>query len=407
MRAAIMSIGSEILSGHLLDTNSQYFAQELNQLGVDIVRIVQLPDNQEHIASALRALMSIAGIVVTTGGLGPTADDLTREAIADVADEALRIDPDALRSIEHVLASRGHPMPERNRKQAWVIDSATIVPNLNGTAPGWIVELGRTTIVALPGPPRENRRMWSGPVIDRLRRRLDARIIASRTIKTIGIGESSVEDALEDIVQRTEPITATYAKSDGVHIRVTGAGDDATTVESLIETTMAEIRTRIGQHIYGVDDESLAEAIMRPIRDRQLSLALEEIGTAGGVAQLLLSDRDAAPSILQSVVRPPSDSDESDIELAARAGALRAMQQTGAALGLGIIVGINNDHPNVRSEGAVALALAMGRHCSTARRQLYAYPAEIRRRAVLWTAEFLWFEVPRLLEASAEEVASS
>ncbi|HKG24041.1 MAG TPA: molybdopterin-binding protein, partial [Thermomicrobiales bacterium] len=220
MRAHILSIGSELILGHLTDTNATFLAQELASLGIELLYVTQVGDDRARLAGTIALAADGADLVVCSGGVGPTDDDLTREAIADVMAEAPEVDPQLLTALEAFFAGRGLTMPVRNRKQAWLIPSSEALPNPVGTAPGWFVRRGNSIIVSMPGVPREMTRMWREQVVPRLKERLPARAIRTVTFRTIGIGESAAEQLLEDLVKVANPNVATYAKDDGVHVRV-------------------------------------------------------------------------------------------------------------------------------------------------------------------------------------------
>ncbi|MDQ3779710.1 MAG: competence/damage-inducible protein A, partial [Chloroflexota bacterium] len=179
MRAYLLSIGSELILGHLTDTNATFLAQEFVSLGIELLHVTQVGDDLHRLTATVRAASRDADLVVCTGGVGPTADDLTREAIAAMVGEVPAVDPDLLDGIRAFFAGRGLTMPEQNAKQAWVIPSSEILPNPVGTAPGWFVRANGTIIVAMPGVPREMFRMWREEVIPRLQPYLPERAVRS------------------------------------------------------------------------------------------------------------------------------------------------------------------------------------------------------------------------------------
>ena len=206
LTAELLAIGSELTVGETTDTNSGELARSLVAHGVAVSRIADLPDDLDVVVDALRTALSRADLVVTTGGLGPTPDDLTREAVAAVCDETVSVDVATLDWLKGLWARRGHPFPSVNVKQAWVIPSATSLPNPNGTAPGWWVDRpdGRV-IVTLPGPPREMRPMWAEQVLPRLADRGVGADLVVRTLRLHGIGESQVAEMLGEPAPRVQP----------------------------------------------------------------------------------------------------------------------------------------------------------------------------------------------------------
>src|SRR5438309_3874159 len=231
MRAEILSVGTELLLGEIIDTNSAYLAGRLADLGIDCLHMQTVGDNLGRCKEAFERALARSELVVATGGLGPTEDDLTREAIAAALGETPAVDAVLEADLRAWFAGRGLTMPERNTKQAWLIPSARALPNPLGTAPGWDVRRNGTRIIAMPGVPREMTRMWEVEVEPTLG---EGSGLRSRTLKLLGIGGSNVEEALGALVRSTTPTVATYAKNDGVHVRITDKGDDATAVMARI-----------------------------------------------------------------------------------------------------------------------------------------------------------------------------
>ena len=215
--AEIMSVGTELLFGEIVDSNAAFLARELVARGVTLQRKSVLGDNLGRVTDAIRLALSRADLVILGGGLGPTDDDLTREAIAAALNETPTEDPGLISWLEGLYTSRGRVMPQINRKQAWLIPSAEALPNPVGTAPGWFVRTGGKLIVALPGPPREMHRMWREQVLPRLP--LPDSALHAVTLHTQGIGESNVAEILGELTRAANPSVATYARRTGVERR--------------------------------------------------------------------------------------------------------------------------------------------------------------------------------------------
>ncbi len=293
--AELLSIGAELTTGETRDTNAGDLARELNERGVVVTRLVALPDDEAVIARALEDALERADLIVTTGGLGPTPDDRTRESIAAVCRETPTVDPATEAWLRGLWARRGLEFPARNLKQAWLIPSATSIPNRNGTAPGWWVDRpdGRV-IVALPGPPREMRPMWNDWVLPRLLKRGLGSDRATRTLRLVGVGESQVADLLGDqILGRVNPVTATYARADGVDVRITASaaagapGAVPIPAIEVLERAVEEVLERVGQYQWGHGRETWPAVIGRLLADRGWSLAIEETGASGALIALL------------------------------------------------------------------------------------------------------------------------
>ncbi len=298
MRAEIVSIGTELLLGAITDTNASYLAQRLAALGVDCYYVSQVGDNIGRLVETLRRAWERSDLIITTGGLGPTGDDLTREAISTMLDERMEVDPNLESDLRAFFQRRGVDMPATNLKQAALIPSAQSLPNPVGTAPGWWVTQenshGPRIIVAMPGVPYEMKRMWEHEVEPRLRS-YSSTVIVSRTLKILGVGESAVEDKVKDLMTGSNPTLAPYAKPDGVHLRITAKADDALSAAPLIAGLEDEVRSRLGETIYGADNDTPWGVARLLLEQMGYSCVLLEIGSsvAGSLAPLLADDDDA------------------------------------------------------------------------------------------------------------------
>src|SRR5437773_978398 len=249
--AELLSIGTELTVGETRDTNAGDLARSLTGIGVAVGRIQAVPDDLGTVRDAIAAAVGRADLVISTGGLGPTPDDLTREAIAAVVAEEPVVDPELEAWLRALWSRRGMPFPAMNLKQAWLLPSATALPNPNGTAPGWWVERADGgLIVALPGPPREMTPMWTGHVVPRLRQRGSGTDVASRTLRLAGIGESQVADLLgEGLLRAADPVVATYARADAVDVRVSARGraDDGSTAKERVAAAADRVSAVLGE----------------------------------------------------------------------------------------------------------------------------------------------------------------
>lgn len=300
-----------------MDTNSAYLAGRLASLGVDLLHLSTVGDNLGRATEAVTRALGRSDLLVCTGGLGPTEDDLTREAIAAALGETPAVDAALEADLRAWFGGRGIQMPERNRKQAWLIPSARPIANPLGTAPGWDVRRDGRRIIAMPGVPREMTRMWEVEVEPSL---TAGGILRSRTLKLLGIGESSVEEALDELVRSTSPTVATYAKNDGVHVRVTDKGSAEESVLARIATMEATIRDRIGQHIWGTDDDTLGTVVGQALTARGWRLAVAESITGGEIARTL-TEATGAPGWLAGAIVIPVAGEAELVERAAPLGA--------------------------------------------------------------------------------------
>ena len=287
MRAEILSIGTELLLGQIVDTNANYLAQQLPALGLDLYYVSQVGDNLQRLATAFGVGLDRSDVIITTGGLGPTEDDLTREAIAEILGEPLQVQPQLETNLREFFTRRGRAMPERNVKQATTIPSATPLPNPIGTAPGWWVEHHGKVIASMPGVPHEMHQMWAEQVQPRLARLVTGGAIVSRTLKLIGIGESSAEEAVGDLTRSANPTLATYAKSDGIHLRLTAKAATPEAANQLLDDFEPRVRARVSEWVYGTEADSLPAVVGALLRARGLKLAVAESATGGQLASLV------------------------------------------------------------------------------------------------------------------------
>ena len=287
MKAEIISVGTEILLGEILDTNSQYLALRLPPLGIDLYFISKAGDNLQRLAETIGRAHKRSDLVLVTGGLGPTEDDLTREAIARSLDEETYVDADTEQRLRAFFAARGFSFPERNVKQAMLIPSADAIPNPRGTAPGWWVEKDGRVIVAMPGPPAELERMWGVEVAPRLAKLTTGDVIVSRTLKTIGIGEGHLDEMISPLLKSKNPSIGVYAKPDGVHLRLTAKAATQEKARSLIQPMEEEVRRLLDAAVWGADDDTLEGAVGAMLKERALTLATMESATGGLLASTI------------------------------------------------------------------------------------------------------------------------
>jgi len=287
VKAEIVAVGTEILLGEIVDTDSQYVAARLPALGIDLFWVTQVGDNLPRVREALERAWQRSDFIFTTGGLGPTEDDLTREGIAAMLGEEMRAEPSLEAHLRAFFARRGRPMPERNVKQATLIPSARAIPNAYGTAPGWWVEREGRVIVAMPGPPGEMRRMWEAEVEPELRRRSQGIALVSRTLKTSDITEGLVDELLGELKQAANPTVSVYSRADGIQVRIAAKAADRQAAEALIAPVEAEARRVLGDAVWGADSDTLESVVGRMLRERGLMLATMESCTGGLLASTI------------------------------------------------------------------------------------------------------------------------
>jgi len=308
--AELLAVGSELTTGETRDTNGGELARSLSLQGVAVRRIIALPDELALVRAAFAEALEAADLVVATGGLGPTPDDLTREAVAAAVGEVPAIDPGQEAWLRGLFERRGIALPAMNLKQAWLIPSATAIPNPNGTAPGWWVDRpdGRVAVL-LPGPPRELRPMWRDWVLPRLLQRGlgDGRLV--RTLRTYGVGESQVAELLGELMLRAaNPVVATYARADWLDVRISAVDDaDASgrvtrPAAEVLATAEATVRAVLAGHVRAEGETTWADLVAEATARAGVRFAVVETGTHGALGALLAD----VPTLGRQVAHGPA-----------------------------------------------------------------------------------------------------
>jgi nicotinamide-nucleotide amidase len=286
MHAEILAVGTELSTGQAIDTNGPWLSQRLAKIGIDTLYRTIVPDDLHPLTEALRSAAMRASVILISGGLGPTQDDLTREAIARVANVSLVEDPVALEHIQAFFANRGRAMPERNRLQALRPEGAELLANPIGTAPGLYLRLGPAQVFALPGVPQELRKMFQEQVLPRLQQNgAVGRVILFRTIHTFGWGESAVEEKILDLTARGRQPEVGITVSEGiVSLRIIARAANVAEAQSQIATTEAILRERLGPIIFGCDEQQMEDAVVALLQQKKHTLAVAESITGGLVS---------------------------------------------------------------------------------------------------------------------------
>jgi nicotinamide-nucleotide amidase len=291
MKAEIVAVGTELLLGQIVDTNSAYMAQQLTTIGVDVHFKSNVGDNLERIKATLRNAMGRADFVLTTGGIGPTLDDLTREAVAEVTGKPLVFNQRLCDQIADFFTRVGRPMGENNRKQAFIPEGAIPIENPVGTAPGFIVEHGAKAIASVPGVPHEMRHFMEHAILPYLRQKMGIReIIVSRVLKLFGIGESLVDEKLKDLIEEgTNPTIGLLAHTQigEVHVRLTAKAEHAPDARTMNAALERRVRERLEPFIFGADDETYEGVLTGLFHDSGLTLAVAETGYGSSIIQTL------------------------------------------------------------------------------------------------------------------------
>lgn len=287
MRAIVVSVGSELLRGDIVDTNAAFLGRELSEIAVDVRRIAQFPDVLPELQHGIIEARRDAEVTVCTGGLGPTEDDLTRQAIAGALDEQIYVDRHLVDEIANRFKAMGRRMPASNQQQAQLIPSARAISNPNGTAPGWYVERDGRIVVAMPGPPGEMQPMWRDSIRPRLEEMLSEKT-STVALMTFGLGESAVEERIRDVLHWSPDATvATYAKANGVQVHVTARGSTVEKSRALLDEVETRLRDRLGDAVFGTGDATLSSVVGTLALERGLEIGVMESATGGEVASMI------------------------------------------------------------------------------------------------------------------------
>lgn len=288
MKAEIITVGTEILLGDIVNTNSQFLSRELATLGVEVYHQETVGDNENRLIEVLEDSLKRCDIVITTGGLGPTNDDITKEVAAKCFDQELVLYSDIWEDIKSYFSKLGKEPTENNRKQAYFPKECVILENKNGTAPGAILKKDNKMIILLPGPPKEMIPMFNNEVKRYLNDLTDYTLV-SKTLRFIGIGESELESKLIDLINKqSNPTIAPYAKEGEVTIRITAKANDEKIANDLIINTEELINKRVGMYLYGYDDTTLQETVAKLLVEKNMTIAVSESCTGGIVSSMLI-----------------------------------------------------------------------------------------------------------------------
>lgn len=301
INAEIISIGTEILLGELTDTNSVYLARVLRDLGINLYYMTSVGDNRQRITSAIEIAMARADIIITTGGLGPTVDDMTREAVANATDCDLVFHQELLDKIAARFQGFNVHMTENNRRQAFLPARAEVIENPVGTAPAFLVEYQGKVIISLPGVPREMKYLITESVIPWLRSHYELGIIKAQIVRVAGIGESTLDDQLgADVLESGNPSVGLAAHSGVIDIRITAKAENSEAATEMIAGMESLIRERVGAYIFGSGDDTIEGVLAAYLKDNGKQVAIVETGLTGAVSQRLPVIQDEIPIVAQT-----------------------------------------------------------------------------------------------------------
>lgn len=287
MNAEIIAVGTELLLGQIVNTNAQYISQRLPEVGINVYYQNVVGDNPQRLKQCLNIALNRSDIIIMTGGLGPTKDDLTKETVAEVFGRKLVLHEETYEVIKAFFKNRNRPMTENNIKQAYLPEGSIIIKNKNGTAPGCIIESGDKIVIMLPGPPSEMRPMFDDTVMPYLWDKTDVKLV-SKYVKVFGIGESQVEDTIMDLVDnQSNPTIAPYAKEGQVMLRITARVNRGEQADELIDPVICEIRKRLGDAVYSTENKELEEVVADMLMENKLTISVAESCTGGLISKKL------------------------------------------------------------------------------------------------------------------------
>jgi nicotinamide-nucleotide amidase len=329
--AEIISIGTELLLGEIVDTNAQFLAKRLRGAGIDLHRKTTVGDNVRRIAEAIQLALSRCDVIITTGGLGPTVDDPTREAVAFAAGLKTEFHPELWEQIEARFRKFGRIPTENNRQQAYIPQGARAIENPVGTAPIFILEVQSNLIISLPGVPREMEYLFDHEIIPFLHQHYDLReMIVTRVVHTVGVGESQIDNLISDLEVLNNPTVGLAAHSGQVDVRITAKAESIRSLDELIKPIENDLRRRLGDCIYGVDQETLEEIALRSVENHQWTIVVVEAGLRGILLRRLASTQ--GPFLGGQLLKQTPDAEK----LMAIADSYRQAQQ--ADVGLGVVL---------------------------------------------------------------------
>jgi nicotinamide-nucleotide amidase len=309
MRCEVIAIGTELLLGQIIDTNSSWIGQQLALAGIDSHYQIKVGDNRQRMVECIRHALERSDAVITCGGLGPTQDDITREAIAEVMGVSMVRHAEIGERIRRMFESRGRVMPENNLRQADVPEGAAVIPDMPGTAPGLICPVGSKVVYAVPGVPNEMRTMMTGTILPDLQRRAGvSAVIKSRVLRTWGHSESGLAELLAPRIAELDaggnPTLAFQASGiEGIKVRITAKADDIAAAEAILAAEELRVREILGHYIFGVDAETMESVVLDMLRQRGMTLAVAEI-TSGGMVSTRLTGIDAAEEVFRGCLVP-------------------------------------------------------------------------------------------------------
>jgi len=355
MRAEIVMIGTELLLGQIVDTNASYLARQLAGLGIDLYRKSTVGDNEQRIARTIQKALNRCDIVITSGGIGPTVDDKTREAVARATDQKLVLNAELLEQIRSFFTRRGLELGENNKKQAYIPEFAIPIENPVGTAPGFIVEHNGACVISMPGVPRELCYLTENTVLPYLQKKFGIEtVIKVRLLRTAGTGESNIDRLIGDLEESTNPTVGLAAHTGSVDIRISAKAENDDAAVGMLDDMEARIRSRVGDIIFGVDNDTIEQVTAGLLKTSGRSLALLETNTGGVFTSRYTGTSDGFTTLKYSTVQAlarcaetllqDEDGPVAATETIAERLAEKIREHSGADIGMAIV---GDEDPNV------------------------------------------------------------
>jgi nicotinamide-nucleotide amidase len=401
MKAEIVMIGTELLLGQIVDTNASYLARHLADLGIDIFRKTTVGDNEYRITKTIKKALDRCDIVITSGGIGPTVDDKTRESVAGATDQKLVLNKDLLEQIKRFFERRGIELGENNKKQAYVPESAIPIENPVGTAPGFIVEHKNACVISMPGVPRELYYLTEKTVLPYLKKKFGLKdVIKIRQLRTAGTGESNIDRLIDDLEESTNPTVGLAAHPGSVDIRISAKTENEVTAIRMLDEMEKKIRERVGDIVFGVDDDTIEKVVTNLLKDNNLSLGLLETNTGGVFTSrfteagngfntlkfsMVQSLADCAKKLLPDVPGPIAATEKVAEKLARK-----IQKQSGADIGMAIV---GDEDPDVgpfkKISGNTYISICSDSDIQTANIQIGGITRDARTRITCYAFEKL------------------
>jgi nicotinamide-nucleotide amidase len=345
MRCEIIAVGTELLLGNIVNSNARYLSEKLAELGIDVFYHITVGDNMSRLKEVIQTALQRSDIIITTGGLGPTDDDITKEGVAEALGVKLVAHQESIDKIEGYFRIGNRPMPECNKKQGYIPEGSRVLVNDNGTAPGILADKNGKSIILLPGPPKEMIPMFEKSVYTYLKEKSNY-LIKSKTLRVVGVGESAIQEMLQHIFDtQSNPTVAPYAKDGEVHLRITAKCSVEMEADKLLKKMENQVTDILGENIYGFDEESLEYIVYKYLKNKKMTVSFAESCTGGMISSRLTNVSGVSEVFMNSIVTYSNESKMKFLnvkeETLTKHGAVSA--QTAQEMALGIRTVSNTD----------------------------------------------------------------